>query len=602
MNNNDISKIIKSFGLVFGDIGTSPIYTVTVIFLLLKPTILNVMGIMSLIFWTLTILVTIEYAWLAMSLGKKGEGGTIVLRELLAPLLKSTRKAQFITLLTYIGISLLIGDGVITPAISILSAVEGLRLIPCFTEISQNILIFIAAVIAIGLFTFQKKGTEKVTGAFGPIMILWFLALTISGLISIFHYPEVLKAVSPYFAVKFMSTHGFMGFFVLSEVILCATGGEALYADMGHLGKKPIIQAWSIVFFALLLNYFGQGAFLVHHAGAKNILFEMLYTQSHFLYLPFLILSILATIIASQAMISAMFSIVYQGINTRIMPMFKVDYTSQEMRTQIYIATVNWFLLFCVLLIMLEFKESSNLAAAYGLAVTGTMSITGIMMSWIFFIKKNYIKFSFAIIVTIVDFMFLSANMFKIPHGGYWSIIIALIPFLVILIYTRGQRKLYSKLHPVDLDRFLAKFNKIYQEECKIKGAALFFVRNIHQVPPYIFNTICSNNIIYQDNIFVSINIIDEPFGVDSFFKEDITEGLRNFEIQAGYMEVIELEKILHQAGIQDKVIFYGMEEIMTENLIWKFFVSLKKLTPSFVQFYSIPSRKLHGVITRVNF
>ena len=600
MNNNDISKVIKSFGLVFGDIGTSPIYTVTVVFLLLKPTIPNIMGIMSLIFWTMTILVTAEYAWLAMSIGKKGEGGTIVLKEVLTPLIKSTRKVGFITLLTYIGISLLIGDGVITPAISILSAVEGMRLIPGFAEINQNILIIIAAVIAIILFTFQKKGTEKVTGAFGPIMIVWFLALTISGLVSIYHYPDVLKAINPYYAFKFIGSEGIASFFILSEVILCATGGEALYADMGHLGKKPIIQAWSVVFFALLLNYFGQGAFLVHHPDAKNILFEMLYHQSQFLYIPFLVLSIFATIIASQAMISAMFSIIYQGINTRIMPMFKVDYTSQEMRTQIYIATVNWFLLFFVIMIMFQFRESSNLAAAYGLAVTGTMAITGIMMSWIFFLKKNYIKLSFAIIVTIVDFMFLTANMFKIPHGGYWSIIIALIPFIVILVYTIGQKKLYSKLHSIPLDKFLLKFNEIYQAECKIKGAALFFVRDVNRIPPYIFNTICCNNIIYQDNILVSINVLDEPFGINSFFKEDVTKGLRNFEIQAGYMEVFDLEKILHQAEIQDKVIFYGMEEIMTENLIWKFFVSLKKLTPSFVQFYSIPSRKLHGVVTRV--
>ena len=601
MNNHDLSKVIKSFGLVFGDIGTSPIYTVTVIFLLLKPTVFNITGIISLILWTLTILVTVEYSWLAMSLGKKGEGGTIVLRELLAPLLKSVRKASFVTLLTYIGISLLIGDGVITPAISILSAVEGLRLVPGFADINQNILITIAAIIAIALFCFQKKGTEKVTRAFGPIMVLWFLALTVSGLISVSHYPEILKAVNPYYAVKFLTTQGLMGFFVLSEVILCATGGEALYADMGHLGKKPIIQAWSVVFFALAICYLGQGAFLVHNPDAKNVLFAMIYNQTHFLYVPFLILSILATIIASQALISAMFSIVYQGINTRIMPMFKVDYTSQELRTQIYIATVNWFLLFFVVMIMFQFRESSNLAAAYGLAVTGTMSITGIMMSWIFFLKKNYLKFSFAVIVTIVDIMFLTANMFKIPHGGYWSVIIAFIPFATILIYTRGQRKLYSKLHPVPLDKFLVKFNEIYKNECKINGAALFFIKDIDRIPPYIYNTICSNNIIYQENIFVSINILDEPFGIDCCFKDEVTEGLKNFEIQAGYMELLDLEKILHNAGIQDKVIFYGMEEIMTDNLIWKFFLLIKKVTPSFVQFYSIPSRKLHGVVTRVN-
>ena len=356
-----------------------------------------------------------------------------------------------------------------------------------------------------------------------------------------------------------------------------------------------------MVFFALAINYLGQGAFLVHNGNAQNALFSMVLSQTHLLYVPFLVLSIAATIIASQALISAMFSIVYQGINTRIMPMFKVDYTSEELRTQIYIATVNWFLLSFVLLIMFQFRESSNLAAAYGLAVTGTMTITGIMMSWIFFLKKNYVKFSFAVIVTIVDLIFLASNMYKIPHGGYWSVIIALIPFIIILIFTKGQRRLYNKLNPVPLDEFLIKYDYLYQHEFKINGTALFFLKDINKIAPYINNTICSNYIIYRENIFVSINILDEPFGITSFFKEDISEGLRHFEIQAGYMEVVDLEIILHQAGIEDKVIFYGMEEIMTDNFIWKFFATIKKLTPSFVQFYSIPSKKLHGVVSRVN-
>jgi len=601
MNNHDLSRVIKSIGLVFGDIGTSPIYTITVIFLLLEKTPANIMGIMSLIFWTITILVTIEYAWLAISLGTKGEGGEIVLREILTPLLKSVKKASFITLLTYIAISLVIGDGIITPAISILSAVEGVRLIPGCENLSQLVVIIISSFIAIGLFSFQKKGVERVTSAFGPIMLIWFLALSISGVFSIFHHPEILKAVNPYYAFKFITTHGILSFFVLSEVILCATGGEALFADMGHLGKKPILQAWSIVFFALILNYFGQGAYLIANTGAQNVLFEMIYSQVHYLYIPFLLLSVMATIIASQAMISAIFSIVYQGINTRILPMFKVDYTSKELRAQIYIASVNWFFFFFFLIVMFYFKKSSNLAAAYGLAVTGSMTISGIMMSCIFYLKKSYFKFFIAIIVTITDITFLAANMFKIPHGGYWSIIIALIPFIIILIYTNGQKRLYSKLHPIPLDKFLLKFNELYQNASKIEGTALFFIRDVNRIPPYIFNTICSNHIIYQDNILVSINILDEPFGINSSFKENITDGLRNFEIRAGYMEVVELEKILHQSGIQDKVIFYGMEEIMSDNLIWKFFVLIKKITPSFVQFYSIPSRKLHGVVTRVN-
>ena len=384
--------IIKSLGLVFGDIGTSPIYTLAVIFLVLEPTQANVIGVLSLIVWTLTVLVSVEYAWLAMSLGEKGEGGTIVLRSILLPLLKKSRSMVFITILTFVGISLLVGDGVITPAISILSAVEGMLLIPGLENTGQTILILIAAVIAILLFAVQKRGTEKVAGAFGPIMLLWFLTIGLYGIVSMVQTPVVWKAINPYYALRFLYQNGLAGFFVLSEVILCATGGEALYADMGHLRRKPIIQAWCFVFIALVLSYLGQGAFLLHGPKEQNALFGMVLYEAPILYIPFLILSILATIIASQAMISGMFSIVYQGINTRILPMFKVEYTSTELRSQIYIGFVNWFLLLSVLFVMYRFRESHNLAAAYGLAVTGTMTFTGVMMTWIFYLRKQKAK------------------------------------------------------------------------------------------------------------------------------------------------------------------------------------------------------------------
>src|SRR4030065_967894 len=356
--------IVKSFGLVFGNIGTSPIYTLTVILLFMKPTVDNLIGVLSLIFWSLVILVHIEYAWLAMSLGEKGEGVRIVMKELLVSLLRSRKKVAFVTILSFIGISLFLGDGVITPAISLLSAVEGTLLIPGFENTRQEVLILIASIIAIILFFFQRRGTEKVAGAFGPIILLWFLALAVSGIVSILQVPSVLKAVNPYYAFRFLLEHGIAGFFVLSEVVLCATGGEALYADMGQLGRKPILRAWYFVFFALLINYFGQGAFLIKHPDAKNVLFEMIFHESHILYVPFLILCIIATVISSQAMISGMFSIVYQGITTHIMPMFKVDYTSTELRSQIYIGLVNWFLLISVIFIMYEFRESHRLAAA----------------------------------------------------------------------------------------------------------------------------------------------------------------------------------------------------------------------------------------------
>jgi KUP system potassium uptake protein len=601
LNRESAAKgIIKSLGLVFGDIGTSPIYTITVVFLLTKPTQANVIGVLSLITWTITILVTVEYAWLAMSLGKKGEGGTIVLKEILVPLLKKGRQVSFITLVSFIGVSLLVGDGVITPAISILSAVEGFLLIPGFEEMSQETLIIIAGLIAVMLFFFQRKGTEKVAWTFGPIMVVWFLTLSISGLISIVHTPNVMKAINPYYAFKFLMDNGISGFFILSEVFLCATGGEALYADMGHLGRKPIIRAWYFVFFALLMNYLGQGAFLIEHSQAKSTLFEMIFYQAPALYIPFLILSILATVIASQAMISGMFSIVYQGIRTHILPMFKIEFTSAEQRSQIYIGIVNWFLLISVLIVMYEFKESHRLAAAYGLAVTGTMALTGAMMTWIFHLrKKNHLAFV-SLLITIIDVIYLLSNSYKIPHGGYWSIIIGTIPFLIIMIYTRGQKMLYRNLKAIPLEKFLERYNLVYATRNKLKGTALFFLKDLNEIPPFIIRSMFINNILYEENILVTIIKRDDPFGVTGVFKEDLSNGLRVFEIQAGYMEVPDIDDVLREAGIDENTIFYGLEEIVTQNIIWKIFSIIKRLNPTFAQFYKLPSHKLHGVMTRV--
>lgn len=595
-----VKGILKSLGLVFGDIGTSPIYTLTVIFLLTKPTEGHAIGVLSLVIWTLIILVTVEYAWLATSLSKRGEGGTIVLKEILTPLLKSGRQVTFVTLLSYIGISLLVGDGVITPAISILSAVEGMRLIPGMSGTGQGILILIAAVISVTLFSFQKKGTERVSGAFGPLMVLWFLALTLSGLASIAQFPSIIKAVNPYYALHFLVENGIVGFFVLSEVILCATGGEALYADMGHLGRTPIIRAWSFVFMALVLNYLGQGAFVILHPEAKNVLFEMVYFQAPFLYIPFLILSIIATIIASQAMISGMFSIVYQGITTRVMPLLKVDYTSEARSTQIYIGAVNWFLLFAVLYIMVEFRESSRLAAAYGLAVTGTMALTGIMMTWIFLRRHKKVLAGVSLFVTIIDVVFLLSNIYKIPHGGYWSIIIASIPFGIILIYTTGQRKLYRSLKAMPIQEFLKRYLAAYKTTNKIRGTALFFAKDAREIPPYMIRTMFVNGILYEESIIVSITKRVDPFGVTWFLREEIAPGLRVLDIHAGYMEVIDVEGILKMEGIDEKTIFYGIDDISTENLVWRIFSMIKKLSPSFVKFYKLPASKMHGVVNRI--
>ena len=594
-------RVLQSLGLVFGDIGTSPIYTLTVIFLITTPTETHTIGVLSLIIWTIILLVGVQYAWLAMSLGKRGEGGTIVLSEILTSLMKSKSKVRAITLLSFIGVALFLGDGVITPAISILSAVEGLHLIPQISQIGDHTwaLLVIAGVIAIVLFAFQKKGTEKISGAFGPIMACGFLCLTVSGLISITEAPAILNAVNPYHALHFMSHNGMKAFIVLSEVILCATGGEALYADMGHLGRRPIIHASYLVMPALILNYLGQGAFMFSHPDAKYVLFEMFYEQSEWLYVPFLLLSVMATAIASQAMISGVFSIVYQAINTGMIPTLNVEYTSRHRQSQIYVGFINWMLLLAVLLIMLFFQQSSRIAAAYGLAVTGTMTITGIMMVWIFYLKNNKAHMIIASLITLINIVFLLSNFHKLPYGGFWSLVIAALPLAIILIYDDGKETLYKGLEWVPLSRFKKTFRRKYQEGANIHGTALFLSRDVTIISPYIVRTMFNHHIMYEDNVIVSIESTTDPFGISWYFTDSGTEGLRLFTLQAGYMEVIDVDRIFGEVGITEDAIFYGLEEIASTKLFMKIFALIKKLAPTFVQFHKLPAMKLHGVMTR---
>lgn len=598
-NKTSIQNIIQAMGLVFGDIGTSPIYTFTVIFLTTKITAENIISILSLIIWTLLLIVTTQYTWLAMSLSKRGEGGTIVLNEVLRKLLKGSRPIVFFSFLTYIGISLLIGDSVITPAISILSAVEGLKLVHSLQNIPQALILLITLIIAIALFSIQKKGTEHVSKIFGPIMLVWFAALGVSGVASLSHNLVILNAFNPMHGLMYITHHGLSGFFVLSEVILCATGAEALYADMGHLGRKPITGAWFFVLFVLMANYLGQGSFLLTHPESKNVLFEMVVAQARFLYIPFLAVSILATIIASQAMISGLFAIVYQGINTRILPLFKVDYTSEKINSQIYIATANWFLLFFVILVILMFKASANLASAYGFAVTGTFTITGIMISTIFFLRKKYFHFILAVGLTFIDFAFLLATFSKIHTGAYWSIIIATIPLCLIILYIEGQQALYRAISLMDKDEFLPLYEDTYKKTNKIEGTALFFARGIEKVAPYITQTMFVNNIIYTENIFIQINKTNEAFGLH-YDLSNVAKGLNVLKIDVGYMEVFRLEKVLKALDIEEKAIFYGVEDIETNNFFWHIFSIIKKITPTFVSFYKLPVHKIHGVITQI--
>ena len=591
----------KSLGVVFGDIGTSPIYTLTVVFMLLKPTEDNVISILSLIVWILLIVVTLEYVWLAMSLSKNGEGGTVVLLDVITPYLKKGRGLTLVSLLAYIGISFLIGDGIITPSISILSAVEGIKLIPGTENITQVELVWIASIIAIILLSLQKRGTDKIAKIFSPIMLIWFLALMIYGLFYLIRSPWILKCINPWYGISFLFNHGFIGFFTLSEVILCATGGEALYADMGHIGRKPISAAWFFVLIVLLINYMGQGAYLLNSNSSENLLFGMVFHLTSYLYIPFLLLSIMATVIASQSMISGIFSIVYQAINLRILPMMKIDFTSAKLKGQIYISAVNWFLLFFILMVIIHFKDSSSLANAYGLAVTGAMFISSVIMILIFYMKKKFIKLINTVFASVIVGVIFASTLLKIPHGGYWSILLACIPLAIIIIYMQGQKRLYRLMDNIPLDRFLLVYNEVYSALSKIKGTALFFIKDENFISPYVLHTMIRNHIIYEDNIFISIVREDGPWGVSYGFQEPLSNGLKVFKIRMGYMEIDDLEEIFRNALIEPKVIFYGIEDIISSNPIWRFFSVIKALFPPYVKFYNLSASKLHGVTTKVN-
>lgn len=599
-NGNDKQKIIKSLGLVFGDIGTSPIYTVGAILLFLQPTSEHIFGLLSLITWTLFIVISFQYIWLAMSLSDKGEGGIIVLKNILDSYLKPGFLASGVSILTIIGIALFIGDGVITPAISILSAVEGIRLIPGHEGTGQLGILFLAALIAIGLFLFQKRGSDRVAWAFGPVMTVWFAALAVTGAISILSAPQVLYALSPVFAIGFLIENGWESLVVMSAVILCITGGEALYADMGHLGREPIVKGWMIVFPALVLNYFGQGAYVMMTDTTHNVLFGMINHISPLIYVPFLLLSICATVIASQAMISGMFSIVYQGMAIRIFPKMKVDYTSPEMRSQIYIDSVNWMLLCAVLIVMFEFQSSENLSAAYGLAVSGAMMISALMMALIFFKKGDMVKMLCAGALIVIDFFFFIATLLKIPHGAYFSFILAAIPLILTIAFIRGQDRLHEILQPMMLDEFLQKYEKSYASLARIRGTALYFISDVKTISPYLGQVFFQNEIIYEKNVLVWIHMTDKPFGVTTDLGPELASGLSVFTIKTGYMEVIDIIDLLQRHGIDEKTIFYGIESIVSDKPLWKIYGVIKKISPPFVQFYTLPPEKMHGVVTRV--
>ncbi len=498
---------LGAIGVVYGDIGTSVLYAVKEVYGggHVPFTVDNVMGVLSIIFWTLTVIISLKYVTLVLRADNNGEGGLVAMLALASTSVKD--KPRLRRALLYIGIfgtCLFYGDGVITPAISVLSAVEGLEVVsPTF----KRAVIPLTLVILFALFFVQKRGTADIGKFFGPITLVWFASIALLGVSHIWHNPEILWALSPHHALGFMWANPGTSFIILGAVVLCVTGGEALYADMGHFGKKPIRVAWfSIVMPALTLNYFGQGALLLSDPSAvKNPFFMM---APDWALLPLVGLATMATVIASQALITGAFSVTKQVIQLGYLPRFQVWHTSVKETGQIYMPFVNWGLFALIALAVMLFKSSGNLAAAYGIAVTLDMLITTVLT---FFVVRYAWRYPLPLCLSatgiffVIDLAFFSSNMMKLFDGGWFPLLIAGSVYMVMLTWKDGRRLMKKKLmtDAIDLTSFLEAV--FVSPPARVPGTAVFLTAESGTVPNAMLHNLKHNKVLHEVNLFVTV-------------------------------------------------------------------------------------------------
>ncbi|MEQ1544542.1 potassium transporter Kup [Methyloglobulus sp.] len=504
---------LGAIGVVFGDIGTSPLYALKEVFHGGLPIDKDhVLGVLSLVFWSLTLVVTIKYATFIMRADNKGEGGIMALMTLaLHGSHDNPGKMRFIVTIGLLGAALFYGDSIITPAISVLSAVEGLQIVA--PKLEHYVIPITIAVLSV-LFIIQARGTGAVGKIFAPVMCFWFVTLAVMGVVNIIHEPGVLMAINPYYAVHLLWELGWQGFLIMGAVVLAITGAEALYADMGHFGLIPIRYAWfGFVFPALLLNYFGQGALLIGHPEAIQNPFYLL-APTWALY-PLLILSTLATVIASQAVISGAFSITRQAIQLGYCPRMDIFHTSGDEMGQVYVPAVNWLLMFSVFVLVLSFQSSSALASAYGIAVTGTMIIDTILA----FIVMNALwkwKTTASVIFLssflVIDVLFFSSNSLKIPTGGWLPLAIATVLFLTMTTWIKGRELLTERQNEkrVLFEDFEAALQK--NPPATVPGTAIYLTRSLHGVPQVFLHNFEHNHVLHKQIIVLTIVTKDEPY------------------------------------------------------------------------------------------
>ncbi|HET6828072.1 MAG TPA: potassium transporter Kup [Ramlibacter sp.] len=540
---------LGAIGVVYGDIGTSVLYAVKEVFGSghVPFTADNVYGVLSIFFWTLTVIVSIKYVVLVLRADNNGEGGLIAMLALASQAVKDKPELRkWLLAVGIFGTSLFYGDGVITPAISVLSAVEGLEVVsPAF----KDWVIPLTLVILFCLFAVQKRGTSGIGRFFGPITLAWFMVIAVLGVSHIVHHPEILAALSPHHALRFMFTHPGITFIILGAVVLCVTGAEALYADLGHFGKKPIRLAWfSVVMPALTLNYFGQGALLLARPEAvKNPFFMM---APDWAQLPMVFLATAATVIASQALITGAFSVTKQVIQLGYLPRLNVQHTSVRDTGQIYMPAVNWGLFVAIVLAVVMFRSSSNLAAAYGIAVTLDMLITTILT---FFVIRYGWKYPLALCIAatgwffIVDLAFFSSNLLKLMQGGWFPLLIGGAIFTLMMTWKRGRELLNEKLRAdaIDLPSFLESV--FASPPTRVAGTAVFLTAEPGTVPNAMLHNLKHNKVLHDHNLFVTVRSHEVPWiGLDRRLQiEPLGHGCWQVTVHYGFKNDPDLPRAL---------------------------------------------------------
>lgn len=505
---------LAALGVVFGDIGTSPLYTMKEVFSLSKHPVeltqFNVLGILSLIFWSLIMIVSAKYVAFIMRADNRGEGGIMALLSLANNNAPSGSKRSWIMILGILGACMFYADGMITPAISVLSAIEGLEVV---APSLSYLIIPITLVVLFILFYAQSKGTHVVGAFFGPIMFFWFLTLALLGIINIAHEPHVLMAINPLYAFQFFQLSPMVAFVALGAVVLSVTGAEALYADMGHFGRHPIRLAWFIfVLPALTLNYFGQGALII--SNPENIKNPFYLMAPEFLVIPLIVLATLAAIIASQAVITGAFSVSRQALQLGFLPRMHVEHTSENQEGQIYLPRINWLLMIAVMALVVTFKSSGNLAGAYGIAVTGDMVISTLLASFVFYEvwKWNSTKtLIFMAIFLVIDFAFFSANILKIPDGGWFPILIGSVIFVLMTTWKKGRALLYKILkgEAIEINSFVSSIGA--NPPPRVEGTAIFLTPNPDGVPHALLHNLKHNKVIHEKVIILTVMFMDYP-------------------------------------------------------------------------------------------